>query len=133
MSAREMRDLSANQQACMKISKGEGVAAFALVLGIIVILQILGGAYGNGFRGDKDEAAHLVTSLMVRDFIAGLDYRHPWQFAQQYYYHYPMVSIGRWPPVFYGALGIWFLIVGASRGAAMVFITIVAGTTASVI
>jgi 4-amino-4-deoxy-L-arabinose transferase-like glycosyltransferase len=117
----------------MKISKGEGVAAFALVLGIIVILQILGGAYGTGFRGDKDEAAHLVTSLMVRDFIAGLDYRHPWQFAQQYYYHYPMVSIGRWPPVFYGALGIWFLIVGTSRGAAMVFIAIVSGTTASVI
>ena len=38
-----------------------------------------------------------------------------------------------WPPVFYGALGIWFLIFGASRGAAMMFIAIVAATTASVI
>jgi 4-amino-4-deoxy-L-arabinose transferase-like glycosyltransferase len=34
---------------------------------------------------------------------------------------------------FYAALGTWFLIVGASRGAAIMFIAIVAATTASVI
>jgi hypothetical protein len=43
------------------------------------------------------------------------------------------VAIGVWPPVFYGALGTWFLIVGAARGAAIMFIAIVAATTASVI
>jgi hypothetical protein len=115
------------------IRKGEGVTAFAVTLGIIVTLQALGGAYASGFGGHPDEAADLVTSLMARDFIAGLDFRHPWQFAQQYYFHYPKVEIGIWPPVFYGTLGIWFLVVGASRGAAMMFIAIVAATTASVI
>lgn len=115
------------------INKGEGVVAFAALLGIIVILQILGGAYASGFGGYPDEPAHLVTSLMVRDFIAGLDFRHPLQFAQQYYYHYPKVAIGVWPPVLYGALGTWFLLVGASRGSAMLFIALVAATTASVI
>jgi hypothetical protein len=104
-----------------------------MLLGLVVILQVLGGAYTSGFGGYADEPAHLVTSLMVRDFIAGLDFHHPWQFAQQYYYHYPKVAIGVWPPVFYGALGIWFLIIGASRGAAIMFIAIVAATTASVI
>jgi hypothetical protein len=74
-----------------------------------------------------------VTSLMARDFVAGLDFRHPWQFAQQYYYHYPRVAIGYEPPVFHGALGIWFLIFGASRGAAIMFIAIVAATTATII
>jgi hypothetical protein len=69
----------------------------------------------NGFGGHPDEAAHLVTSLMARDFVAGLDFRHPWQFAQQYYFHYPKVMIGIWQPTFYSALGIWFLIVGASQ------------------
>jgi hypothetical protein len=115
------------------IRKGEGIAAFAVLLGLVVILQVLGGAYASGFGGYPDEPAHLVTSLMVRDFIAGLDFRHPWQFAQQYYLHYPKVAIGVWPPVFYGALGAWFLFGGASRGAAIIFIAVVAAATASVI
>lgn len=115
------------------ISKGEGIAAFAVLLGFVAALQALGGAYGSGFGGYGDEAAHMVTSLMVRDFVASLDFGHPWQFAQQYYYHYPKVMIGIWPPGFYGALGIWFLIFGVSRGAAIMFITVAAATTASVI
>ena len=59
------------------ITKGEAVAAFVVLLGFVVILQVLGGAYASGFGGYPDEPAHLVTSLMVRDFIAGLDFRHP--------------------------------------------------------
>ena len=114
-------------------TKTECIAAFAVLLGFVVILQVLGGAYTSGFGGNSDEPAHLVTSLMVRDFIAGLDFRHPLQFAQQYYYHYPQVAIGHWPPLFYAAVGIWFLIFGASRVTAIVFIAIVAATTASVI
>jgi hypothetical protein len=117
------------------VSKGEGLVAFTVLLGFIVTLQILAGAYASSFGGigKEDETADLVSSLMVRDFLARLDLRHPWQFAQQYYYHYPQVAIGVWPPVLYGALGVWFLIVGASRGAALMFIAIVAAATASVI
>ena len=115
------------------IRKGEGVAAFAVLLGFVVILQVLGGAYASGFGGHPDEPAHLVTSLMVRDFLADVKFHHPWQFAQEYYYHYPKVAVGHWPPVFYGALGIWSLLVGASRGAALMFNAILAATTASVI
>ena len=115
------------------INIGEDVMAVGLLLGLVVALQALAGAYSSGFRGEPDEAAHLVTSLMARDFIAGLDFHHPWQFAPEYYYHYPKVKIGLWPPAFYGALGIWFLIFGASRGAAMMFIAVVAATTASLI
>jgi hypothetical protein len=64
------------------ISKGEGLAAFAVLLAFIVTLQALGGAYASGFGGYPDENADLVTSLMARDFLAGLDFRHPYQFAQ---------------------------------------------------
>ena len=109
------------------------MAVFAFLLGFVVILQKLAGAYASGFGGYPDEPAHFVTSLMVRDFIASLDFSHPLQFAQQYYYHYPKVAIGVWPPVLYGALGTWFLIVGASRGSAIMFIAIIAATTASII
>ena len=115
------------------IKKAETVAVFAALLGSVVILQFLAGAYASGFGAYPDEPAHLVSSLMVRDFLAGLDFRHPWQFAQQYYYHYPKVAIGVWPPGFYGALGIWFLFFGASRASAVIFIAVVAAITASVI
>jgi hypothetical protein len=115
------------------INLGEAAAAFAVLLGFVVTLQVLGGAYTSGFGGYPDEPAHLVTSLMVRDFLVSLDFRHPWQFAQQYYLHYPKVAIGVWPPAFYGGLGIWFLIFGASRGSAIMFIAVIAATTACVI
>jgi hypothetical protein len=68
------------------ISTTEGVAIFAVLLGIIMTLQTLGGAYASGFGAPiDDEASHLVNSLLAGDFIAGLHFRHPWEFAQQYY------------------------------------------------
>jgi 4-amino-4-deoxy-L-arabinose transferase-like glycosyltransferase len=115
------------------ISKAESIAALAMLLGIIVTLQILSGAYVSGFGGTADEPAHMVTALMVQNFIANLDFHHPWQFAQQYYFHYPKVAIGHWPPVLYGLLGIWFLIFGASRATAMMFVAISAAATATTI
>jgi hypothetical protein len=115
------------------LGKAETVVAFAVLLGLVVALQVAGGAYASGFGGYPDEPAHVVTSLMVRDFIAGLDFRHPLQFAQQYYFHYPKVAIGVWPPVFYAALGTWFLIVGSSRTTAIIFIAVIAAATASLI
>lgn len=62
------------------INKAQSVAVFAALLGLVVTLQVLGGVYASGFGGYPDEPAHLVTSLMVRDFLAGLDFRHLWQF-----------------------------------------------------
>jgi dolichyl-phosphate-mannose-protein mannosyltransferase len=115
------------------IRNGEEIAVFAVTLVIVIILQILGGVYLSSFGGYPDESMHFVSALMVRDFLAGLDFHHPWHFAQQYYLHYPRVGIGHWPPIFHGTLGTWFIIFGVSRGASMVFIAIVAAATASVI
>lgn len=39
------------------ISKGECIAAFAVLLGFVVTLQALVGAYASGFGGNPDEAA----------------------------------------------------------------------------
>jgi hypothetical protein len=110
------------------INKAESVVVFAALLGLVVTLQVLGGAYASGFGGFPEEPAHLVSSLMVRDFLDNLDFRHAWHFAQQYY-----LAIGVWPPGFYAALGMCFLIFGASRASALMFIAIAAATTASVV
>lgn len=51
--------------------------------------------------GDPDEPAHAVTSLMVRDYLAGGFLQPPAEFAKRYYADFPKVAIGHYPPVYY--------------------------------
>jgi hypothetical protein len=89
--------------------------AFTLFMGLTVALQVLGGAYQAEFGGYPDEPAHYVTSLMVRDYIAGMNYTDPMKFARNYYAHYPKVAIGHWPPFLYLVQGLWMLVLPTSR------------------
>ncbi len=65
--------------------------------------QIQSGAWKSDFGGHADEAAHVVTGLMVRDYLAGgfLEEWHPMRFAEAYYERFPKVAIGHYPPGFY--------------------------------
>ncbi len=114
----------------------EAMAVFAVFFAAVVVLQLLSGAFSSAFGGYPDEPAHLVTSLMARDFLADANIQnltHPLQFARDYYYHYPKVAIGHWPPLFYAVAGVWFLIFDASRLTAILFIAMTAAVTATVI
>lgn len=51
--------------------------------------------------GDPDEPAHAVTSLMVRDYLAGGFLQPPSAFAKRYYADFPKVAIGHYPPLYY--------------------------------
>lgn len=114
----------------------EGIIVFAAFLAIVVALQLLSGAFSSGFGAYPDEPAHFVTSLMARDFIASANIHnltHPLQFARDFYYHYPKVAIGHWPPVLYAIASVWFLVLGATRATALLFIATTATVTATVI
>ncbi len=65
--------------------------------------QMQSGAWRSDFGGHADEAAHVVTSLMVRDYLAGgfLETPHPMRYAESYYERFPKVAIGHYPPGFY--------------------------------
>lgn len=95
------------------------VGLFAFVVG----LQWAGGAYRADFTGHDDEAAHFVTGLMVRDYIAAGLPAAPRPFAENYYFHYPKVAIGHWPPFFYLVQGIWMLVLPPSRFTIMLLMT----------
>jgi 4-amino-4-deoxy-L-arabinose transferase-like glycosyltransferase len=96
-------------------SAGRGIGAFVLFLIIVVALQLASGAYQAEFGGYPDEPAHYVTSLMVHDYVAGLNWGSPLHFAQQYYHHYPKVAFGHWPPFFYVVQATWMLLFSTSR------------------
>jgi len=89
-----------------------------LVLASYVVLAAtlhhVRGAVDSGFGSFDDEPAHLVTGLMVHDYLAQGCPGSPLEFAQGFYLHYPKVAIGQWPPVFYGLQGAWMLCFGES-------------------
>ncbi len=82
---------------------------------LVVLLQIVSGAYHSEFNGYPDEPAHYVTSVMIREYITGLHWLSPMQFAQDYYHHYPKVALGHWPPFFYLVQALWMTLFSASR------------------
>ncbi len=93
------------------------MAIFAIVF---VVLQVAGGAYQAEFDGHADEAAHFVSSLLVRDYLAQWPWPAPMPWAVDYYIHYPKVAIGHWPPGYYLIQGIWWLLFPPGRTSAMV-------------
>ncbi|MDB6137169.1 MAG: hypothetical protein JWO94_241 [Verrucomicrobiaceae bacterium] len=78
-------------------------------LAIVLSLQAWHGAYRCDLGGDPDEAAHAVTSLMVRDYMAHGLGQNPKHFADAYYARFPKVALGHYPPGFYVVAGLWLL------------------------
>ena len=66
-----------------------------------LVFQWLNGAWQADLAGDPDEAAHAVTSLMVRDYLTDVAPRNPLSYAQDYYKHFPKVALGHYPPGYY--------------------------------
>lgn len=83
------------------------VFATCLILNLVFITTR--GAWESDLAGDPDEAAHAVTSLMLRDYLAGGWKQPPMTFAQQYYADFPKVALGHYPPGYYLLAGAWML------------------------
>lgn len=62
-----------------------------------------------------DEPSHVVTGLMVRDWVVSGAPRPAMRYAEDYYLHYPRVAIGHWPPLFYVVQAAWTLVLPPSR------------------
>jgi len=91
-----------------------------VVFGLMMFgLQYFGGAYQAEYDGHADEAAHFVSSLLVRDYLAQFPWPSPFPWALDYYLHYPKVAIGHWPPGYYAMQGVWWLVFPPGRESAM--------------
>ena len=101
-----------------------------LLLGMVLALQWLGGAYAGEFGGHPDEAGHYVTGLVVRDYVAAGFPGNPLSYAKNYYNHYPKVALGHWPPFFYVMQSAWTLVFSPSRGSLLVFMAVLTTLTA---
>jgi Dolichyl-phosphate-mannose-protein mannosyltransferase len=89
------------------------VLAFGVYLALTLGLAAARGAFSSDLCAFEDEPAHVVTGLMVRDWVRA-GFPAPLAYAHDYYLHYPKVALGQWPPAFYVVQGLWMLLFGAS-------------------
>lgn len=62
----------------------------------------------------NDEMYHAMGGVFFRDALADLPFRHPLQYAYEYYAKYPAIAIPHWPPLFHFVEGVAFLVFGLS-------------------
>ncbi len=100
-------------------------ALLALVyLPVIFFLQYRTGVYRSELSHHPDESAHVVTSLMIHDYLRSGLGTSPLRFAENYYIHYPKVAFGIWPPVFHSTAAVWMLLVGRTQAALLILVAI---------
>lgn len=95
---------------------GSGGFLIGLLAGILAMFVT--SAYTSGFSG-ADESAHFLNSYFISSYLKGHFGTNPLGFATDFYIHYPKISIGHWPPAYYGFVGLLFLIVPATVQSAL--------------
>lgn len=89
-------------------------ASFLLLAYLCTVLvgtlaMVLARSYQSGFSG-ADEPSHFLNGYFVADYLRHHFGSNPMAAATDFYIHYPKISIGHWPPAYYGFLGLAFLI-----------------------
>jgi len=109
------------------------VTVFLVVLTIAVAVQWASGAFTSDFDGDPDEPAHVVSSLLVRDYITQDLPHNPLTFARAYQAHFPKIAIGHWPPLFHTTEALWTLAAGRSKAALIAWLAVLAAGVTTLI
>jgi hypothetical protein len=76
------------------------------------------GAWNAGFSG-ADESAHFLNAWFVSLYAGQALGRDPLTFATEFYLHYPKLSIGHWPPAYYGLFSPIFWVLPATPQTAL--------------
>lgn len=108
------------------------LAVFICLILTVVLLQGLGSAYSCEFSG-PDEAAHLLTGLMIRDYIASGFPGAPIPYAEKYYAHYPKVAFAMWGPLLHFTEAGWLLVFPSTRASLLLLMAAITAGTAFLI
>jgi hypothetical protein len=107
-------------------------AAAALVFGLLsLFLASMSGGLSESLI-NPDEGGHYVNALFIGDWIRA-GFPSPMTFAQDYYAHFPRLSIGHWPPGWYLLEAPIFATLRPSPWGALLIAAFVAGLPSSAI
>jgi hypothetical protein len=105
------------------------LVAFILAAMIGAVSMIRAQSYLVGFSG-ADEPSHFLNGYFISSYVKDHFGSNPLVFATDFYLHYPKISIGHWPPAYYGLLGLNFLLVPANYTSAFIWNVLVAALPA---
>ena len=83
------------------------VCGVALALLAAVLLHLH--AFDSGLTG-SDEASHFLNSYLIWSYLTQALGHNPLTYATDFYVHYPKISIGHWPPLYYVFLSVFFFV-----------------------
>lgn len=93
----------------MVVSVIKLVASLAVVVAITLGLMSVLHVFGSGLEGN-DESSHVLNGYMIWSYLAEAFGQNPMAYAKDFYVHYPKISIGHWPPLYYTAMSLLFFV-----------------------
>lgn len=102
--------------------------AGALLLTLLTQWQL--GAARGGFANDP--AAHYVTALLIHDWLTTWPLQSPVPFLVKFHAHYPLVTIGGWPPAFHVLYGAAMTVLPSGYSGTLLFSALVTAALATV-
>ncbi len=91
------------------------MGTIAILFLLTFTLQYVNAAKDQELAQSADEPSHVVSAVMIHDYIAAGMPAPPMKYAEAYYARYPKVAIGHWPPLLYVVGAFWMLVLGVSR------------------
>jgi len=91
--------------------------AIAVVCAVVVMLYLRLPRQGD--ISDADATRHALDGAFVLDFLRAMPWRHPMEFAFDYYRQWPGLAIGFYPPMFAFVLAIGYAVFGVSEATAL--------------
>lgn len=85
------------------------VISYIVALTILAIAMTFLHALDSGLSG-SDEGAHFLNSYLIWSYLSQAIGQNPLDYAKEFYVHYPKISIGHWPPLYYAFLSLFFFI-----------------------
>ena len=101
------------------------IAALAFFACATLFLQYLSGAFTHELGGAPDEAAHFMNGLLIHDYVASGIRTTPFNFAEEYYAHYPKIAFGIWPPLFHAIEGAWMLLTSPTKVSVLLMLALI--------
>lgn len=89
------------------------LVAYLIAAAIGTLAMLWAKAPSAGFTG-ADEPSHFLNGYFISTYLKDHFGSNPMAFATDYYIHYPKISIGHWPPAYYGLLSLYLLVAPAS-------------------
>lgn len=83
------------------------IGVFLIALLLLSAAMLFLHALTSGLSG-SDEASHFLNAYLIWSYASEALGHNPLSYATDFYIHYPKISIGHWPPLYYVFLSAFF-------------------------